>query len=287
MKTSAQGRAGAMFRPDDLALMAHDDSEEPMAVKVKSIGYDVRLLRTPPSCKADDWQTSNSNGRYLGITGQILEWVPKDSEGKYQRTWKDVRVYKFKGVRKLSSLACSPLPDVMRDRLTARGRLYTQLTGVHYKSYEGSLITVSFGAMGGKQIDKRRADGRAMIDRASYKRMQPSAYGNSKVGGFLGDDELDFDDCDCELCTGRVTENLVDEDSLHAGTVKRAKQVPEKDLVLLPPVVFGFAFSLKSWGMMLVNGFSDVVFAENAFEHLVLDVTNKVCPLLPLAFYQY
>lgn len=81
----------------------------------------------------------------------------------------------------------------------------------------------------------------------------------------------------CEVCTGHIVQELIDEDHDPAAAKKPKHQqpVPDKDLPLLPPTVFGYSFVLKEFGQFLVTGFSDVVFQHNAFDHLVLDAAHK------------
>ena len=52
-------------------------------------------------------------------------------------------------------------------------------------------------------------------------------------------------------------------------------KVPANELCLLPPHVYGFSFTLKEWGLMKITSFSEIKFDENAFEHLVLEDSNK------------
>ena len=67
--------------------------------------------------------------------------------------------------------------------------------------------------------------------------------------------------------------------------------VPEDELCLLPPTVFGlcfrrvsetksnvvagFSFAIKQWGQLLVASFKEVTFDKHAFDHLVLETSNK------------
>jgi hypothetical protein len=141
------------------------------------------------------------------LSGTYLSWEGE----KYQRTWIDVRIYKFRGLRKLTALAASPLTDEMRVKLAERGRAYVQLAGVHFKvrpSYNRlSKDAISSRRTGvrrrsdlcllrrdgqqgaspspagqpgckqrAQQVEKRRADGRVSIDRESYRKMHPSGY---------------------------------------------------------------------------------------------------------------
>ena len=58
---------------------------------------------------------------------------------------------------------------------------------------------------------------------------------------------------------------------------KDIKSVPEEELILCAPTVFGYAFTEKAWVQMTVDGISDVVWDTEAYNKLVLpDDTKKL-----------
>jgi hypothetical protein len=52
--------------------------------------------------------------------------------------------------------------------------------------------------------------------------------------------------------------------------------VPDSQLCLLPPVLWGFSLVLNDWGQFLVDKFSPIVFDEKAYDHLVMEEPQKV-----------
>lgn len=121
--------------------------------------------------------------------------------------------------------------------------------------YTGELIRVSWDMMGNKTIKKSKADGRAMIDRQSYKRMVPSGYGNltSDIPGCSCADcaaqrgvDVTADDADEEDDEAQLT-TMADKDATDVGPEAEHDivQISQEELTLLPSTVFGFSFHLK------------------------------------------
>lgn len=103
------------------------------------------------------------------LSGNKIIW----NGHRYARTWIDAKILKFKGMRKISSLTAHPLGDKQREELTTRGRTYCELAGVRFLNYDGGLIQV-VGCGMDRRIVKLRAEGRAVVDTRSYRRMNPS-----------------------------------------------------------------------------------------------------------------
>ena len=129
-----------------------------------------------------------------------------------------------------------------------------------------------------------------MVDRASYRRMVPSGYGNFSN---------DIPGCDCSSCAASRGVDLVNEEgeaeenedenedgvsqlAISQPSTQHADQgehdigkVSEAELCLTPPTVYGFSFVTKDWGQLLVENFKEVEYDSNAFDHLVLEQGNK------------
>jgi hypothetical protein len=52
--------------------------------------------------------------------------------------------------------------------------------------------------------------------------------------------------------------------------------VPDGQLCLLPPTLWGFSLVLNDWGQFLVDKFNPIVFDEKAYDHLVMEEPQKV-----------
>ncbi|KAK0194285.1 P-loop containing nucleoside triphosphate hydrolase protein [Armillaria mellea] len=71
-------------------------------------------------------------GRVFDVEGYGLTWDGSSySRNHIERGWKEVTV--MQGTREVSSLPVSELAPCVKAELKARGRLYTSLSGVHYK----------------------------------------------------------------------------------------------------------------------------------------------------------
>lgn len=131
-------------------------------------------------------------------------------------------------MRKISSLPAHPLGDKQREELTARGRTYCDLAGVRFLDYSGVLVQV-IGCGMDRRVVKLRAEGRAVVDTKSYRRMNPSRASQS----MWDDDEDDFD--------------------LEDGSGPAVGEVPSDDeLCLLGPTVYGFSLVCREWGELMV-----------------------------------
>ncbi|KDQ49901.1 hypothetical protein JAAARDRAFT_612428 [Jaapia argillacea MUCL 33604] len=106
------------------------------------------------------------------------------------------------------------LTPELEARFTERGRLYTTLSGVHYKQYNKD---------------------RVIVDRRAWK---------SKQGYDLEPDKV-------------------------------IPTIDDKLLCLLPPEVYGFNLTRKTWTKFAVENLEPVGFDENAWDHLVLDADIK------------
>ena len=53
------------------------------------------------------------------------------------------------------------------------------------------------------------------------------------------------------------------------------KEVPQNELHLCSPTVMGYSFVTKCWARFLADKFTDIVWREEAFDHLVLSEDKK------------
>ncbi|GAA5874915.1 hypothetical protein JCM8547_003609 [Rhodosporidiobolus lusitaniae] len=242
----------AVFRPDSLAVAEHEVSGEKYALRVKSANY--QLTR---------------DGYAFVVSGTTLSW----NGSKYVRQWVEERIPKFKSLRRLSSLPLQPLSpsSTLHRDLSERGKRYCELTGdagvggSRFLEYGGVLMIVTGCGME-RRVVKLRAEGRAVVDIKSYRRMCPSGSGN---GSTMWDDD-DEDDTNPFLWGDPSM-------PLHPSTSSShdPSRVSPCDLPLLPPTVFGFSLVQREWGEMLVESFEEIVFRKDAWERLVLEEETK------------
>ncbi|KAM0792905.1 hypothetical protein ACM66B_002666 [Microbotryomycetes sp. NB124-2] len=222
--------------PAGIDIVSLDDaSSERTALRVKSWSY-----------------FQSRDGPVFGITG----WRLVFNGDKYVRVWGDVEIPKFKGLRNVGSLNAFPMTQRHREELTARGKRYTELSGVRFLNYSSVLIQRRGHGMD-RRIIKMRAEGRAVVDAKSFRRMQPAMAAQE-----TWEDE-EYDEFGCTIKPG--------------GSVipPKGEHPAESELCLLPPCVYGFSLVAREFGMLLVDKFTDIQFNPEAYEHLVLDANYK------------
>jgi len=136
----------------------------------------------------------------------------------------------------LVDLPLVPLSAEMRTRLEARGRLFAQVgKGCYYKAYKGVMDWQ------GWRMNLIKADGRVMVDGASFNRMNPnySAYKSNPTASSI----------------------------MHAVT--------EDHMFMTWPTIGGFSFSAKKWGEFDMERLSDVQYDDKAFDRLVFPIDKK------------
>eukprot|EP00471_Norrisiella_sphaerica_P002092 CAMPEP_0184486550 /NCGR_PEP_ID=MMETSP0113_2-20130426/8031_1 /TAXON_ID=91329 /ORGANISM="Norrisiella sphaerica, Strain BC52" /LENGTH=472 /DNA_ID=CAMNT_0026868477 /DNA_START=287 /DNA_END=1705 /DNA_ORIENTATION=+ len=137
-------------------------------------------------------------------------------------------------------------------QLTERGRRYAQLSkGVHHMHYNGHLMKRGFF------IRRLRANGRLMIDHASFSQFQPNHYMTNlgrQFGVWNHTNGIQYD-------TGRGN-NLIDE-------------VEEKLLCTCWPTVLVFSLRAKTWGEASIDEIEEIQFHKDSFSKLVRPKKEK------------
>lgn len=285
----------AIFPPGSRVVIEDEDSGEPTAIEVTETEYLNSHMRG---------KRFSISGMLLNLRHILLGFLNNECTGtqiqwqgsKFVKTTESAEIKSFRGQRTLSSLKVEPLSDAKKAELTARGRKYVTYAGSYYMQYEGDLIMVHFSEFTGKKsIVRESARGRVMVDRESYKILNPSGYGvRSEDSGM---------ECDCASCIANTEFDLEadryasgedtseDEDEEDQGIPIVAPSAPkptrtiekdgvevvrlhEDELCLLPPCHFGFSFALRAWGQMLVT-YEPIKFDDEAFDHLVMDEVPK------------
>ncbi|GAA6041759.1 hypothetical protein JCM8097_008317 [Rhodosporidiobolus ruineniae] len=251
----------AVFKRNSLAVTAHDVSGERQGFRITHASY----MKT-------------SDGPVFAVSGTFREWTGS----KYKKTHISVRVPKFNGLQPFSALPIEPLePGLpLHNELTARGKRYCELTGdagdggCRFLNYGGVLMQ-SIGGRSEKRVIRLRAEGRAVVDVKSYRRMNPSDYISPR------DDRYDAEDDYGDHYGYRR-----DDDGYggHRHVPRRSaaasptfsNALPPAELCLLPPTVFGFSLVHREWGELTVELFSPIEFRDEAWDLLVLEEETKV-----------
>ncbi|CAE6409250.1 unnamed protein product [Rhizoctonia solani] len=195
-----------------------------------------------------DYDTDHDRKPVFVIHGRWLEWTGyRYAEQEITRQIRD-----FAGLKKSTDLPVRHLSSESFEELMGRGRTYAKYAGIHHLNYTSNII----------YDDKKvRAEGRLMVDVASYRRMNPNA------------DRWEYDD-PRHFSSQRARENM--------ASSSTAMAEDDEDLTLLPPTLHGYSFVAKLWGEILVEHLSPVPFQPHIFNHLVLrdDYKNMIRSLV-------
>ncbi|CAE6527987.1 unnamed protein product [Rhizoctonia solani] len=183
-----------------------------------------------------DYDTDRNGKPVFEISGRWLQWTGH----RYAEQEITRRISEFAGLKKSADLSVRHLSTESFEELMSRGRTYAKFAGIHHLNYTSNII----------QGDRKfRAEGRLMVDVASYRRMNPNA------------DHWDYDD-PRHFSSRRARENM--------ASSRTTITEDDEDLILLPPTLHGYSFVAKTWGEILVEHLSPVPFQPHVFNHLVL-----------------
>lgn len=148
----------ALWKPDTLAYCStYGNLDMPRVFKVESA----------------ERHSTMHKGEFYYLDGKYLEF-----DGKrfgYGHIFEEIP--EFKGARKITSLPCYPLSycaneEEVRERLIIRGQKFVDLSGMHYKAYNGMAFMKRKKAI----IRFNITNSRIMIDPASFRRINPNYY---------------------------------------------------------------------------------------------------------------
>ncbi|GLB36892.1 putative ATPase family associated with various cellular activities (AAA) [Lyophyllum shimeji] len=206
-----------------------------------------------------------------------------------------IRLEQFKGTIKIQHLDAYPLEyhpnqPQLRESLLKRGKKWLELVGVHHKQYSGIAAT--------RQVDrprKQHINGRIMIDRATFRRLNPSYKLPTPVPSEtqleaeaqrLRQNKLDA----AHIYDPRYPASSPPQDSApdpgayaHGTLVQTNNkeddvndlELTDEDLILTSTIVYGFSLSDKLWLEFDVEEVRDIAWNEDAFANLVLPEDGK------------
>ncbi|KAG6864452.1 hypothetical protein C0991_009401 [Blastosporella zonata] len=228
------------------------------------------------------------------LTCESIDLVDRISDGSVVvgKVQTQILVRQFKGTTKIQNLDAYPLeyhpnPAALLEVLLKRGKKWVGLVGVHHKQYRGIAATkIASGKLG-----KHNIDGRIMIDRATYRRLNPNAPVPTAVPTLtqIQMQGRQVDEAQIDLRYDHRQEWTPQELAATPGAYANGSLVhsnsPEadvenldladEDLILTSSVVFGFSLSDKIWLEFDVEKIEDVAWNEDAFENLVLPTGRK------------
>ncbi|ELU40986.1 AAA family ATPase, putative [Rhizoctonia solani AG-1 IA] len=215
------------------------------------------------------YTTDDESKMVFEVRGRWLEWTGF--------RFAEQRIIRQVGLKKAAQLPVRHLSDEMLKTLIsmsypyfveyllltkttpARGRIYNKYAGVHHLNYNSNIIQMT--PMG---PNKTRAEGRLMVDTASFRRINPNS------------DRWEYDDP--RYFSAEKAQN----DGAASASWRTTLENDDEDIALLPPTLHGWSFVAKKWGEILVEHLSPVPFQPHIFNHLVLrdDYKNLIRSLV-------
>lgn len=181
----------------------------------------------------------------LVVQGRVI----KSDGTRLHETEHSIFIPKFSGAIDIVELPVRPLTDeTLLEKLNKRGEAFAKIAlGANYHVYHGPILYKTW--MGTQRI---KADGRVMVDGASFNQMNPNYAEfrpDNQFGGRRGGGQ--------------------------GGERPAATDVAEGKRFMCWPTVGGFSFSAKKWGEIIVENLQPLIFDPKAFERLVLPADQK------------
>ncbi|CAG9953693.1 unnamed protein product [Clonostachys rosea f. rosea IK726] len=231
----------------------------------------------------------NNCGKFFGLHCKHIDW-----DGK-TLGWTNAvqKIYEYPGSVPLTDMSCFPLEmhpqlEQATASLYARGKGFESLAGYNYKFYKGMALWWDSDT---QKIRQEVVDSRIVIDAVNWANQVPDlSFTTSKA---LGNDGCcnRNNDSDDESENGDGDENDEDESDeesegsysdvgaeFNDKTESKKKQKPtlsDDKLILTSPMVRGYSLKNRRWMEFFIHDISEIKFAENAFESLVLDQDKK------------
>ncbi|KAG9121550.1 hypothetical protein FRC07_002444 [Ceratobasidium sp. 392] len=210
----------------------------------------------PVGVRVESWSYGN-DGKAFNMQGVKYVWNGK----VFKQNHVSVDVKNFKGLMKVGLLPIKVLSEQVRRTLIDRGRLYEKFAGVHYLKYN-AFVTVKTQ----QGYTRRPAKGRVMVDAAGFYRFNANAAGGpTGMGGYAYPPPIPL-----HQYTPPPPRNR-----LNVEEYQPTEPLPEEILCLTPPAHYGWSFTAKLWGLILVENLAEIVFDEMAFDQLVLKKEYK------------
>ncbi|RPD60608.1 P-loop containing nucleoside triphosphate hydrolase protein [Lentinus tigrinus ALCF2SS1-7] len=210
----------------------------------------------------------------------------KQASGKtYGRVQSRMFLPVFKGTVKINSLDVYPIefhPNAgqLEMSLVARGKKWVSLKGVHHMQYTGRA-TYTLSAVGGcKKSVNYNVKSRVMIDRGSFRRLNPNYEmpvvksempmfnppGPDQYGNYPPTPPPIPYNPNSAVPTFQARSRLPREDV----------ELTEDELMLTSPVLYGFSLSDKTWLEFNIEHVQPISWNDEAFANLVLPEEHKV-----------
>jgi hypothetical protein len=180
---------------------------------------------------------SSWNGEYYELQVEVVH----SCMGKPALGVKKVSIPAFVGVTSLDNLPVRKLTAELKEVLTQRGKKFVENSNVAYVSYVGQVVRSSYWSE-----QTFRADGRVMVDSASFVRVDGTAFNN-----------------------------IIRSMGIEYDADANAPPIEENLYFTAIPYVLGFSFRAKQWGRLNIDNVSPIEWREDSYDKLVLDQEKK------------
>ncbi|KAK0651056.1 P-loop containing nucleoside triphosphate hydrolase protein [Cercophora newfieldiana] len=258
----------------------------PKKTTVISWGNNCELL-----CKVDDtsYKPIGATMSVLAIKGKVLRF---NGTG-FQWEEVEIEIPQFGGNMPVSKLPAYPLEfykdkeDVVR-RLTERGRRVLGYQGLTYVNYTGIAMHQE-----GKNLQKHNVDGRVLVDVMGYNKhhlAQGVREGTDPLTKqtvvVVGGEETTG--ASASANTGGTVNPSTPADGKSTALKRLSKEAQEKNakamlaleekephLMYMLPLIEGYALKNKLWVSFYVEDLREMVWNDEAYDHLVYDEQQK------------
>ncbi|TPX12832.1 uncharacterized protein E0L32_006712 [Thyridium curvatum] len=234
-----------IFQPGAVVLSMHDDHE----------GGTISAFEL----KETDYRENSMEMKIFALTCDCVDWDGRN----FGRSEVEIEIGLFIGTKSITQLFAYPLvfhkdKEGVQKKLEARGKMFEDMAGIHYKNYTGA-------AMGwdcrGNPIPIQ-CDGRIILDAQAFTRWSPYSFYVSS----------DWTAKDIEMMENYQKEQgiVVDE-----NTKSTTKKLTPYHHMIAKSRGRGYSFRLKIWLSFYFDQISDITWDEGAFDKLVLPADQK------------
>jgi len=199
-----------------------------------------------------NWYDYTMSGKVIKSNGQ-----------KFFEAGHQLKVHRFRSVMPLADLDVMCMDGETYAELTQRGEMFRKVAiGHNFRQYNGFMLK-SFSSLFVYRIP---AEGRVMIDPALYSRMNPNDQEFQFAGSAVQRHEYE----QRQYGYGGMGSN-----SKRTAVFGDMEELADDDLFKTWPLLPGFSFQCKKWGLFTIADLSDIHFDDKAFDQLVLSRDKK------------
>ncbi|KAH9931585.1 P-loop containing nucleoside triphosphate hydrolase protein [Fomitopsis serialis] len=251
----------AILIPGTLLVTTDPSTGEPCVLQLKSFakGTTSYTLNGEGLDVIDDPQDNNTDNVS----------APAGATTKFGRVLRSIQIPHFRGVVKINTLSAYPMSyhsneARLKEALLARARKWMKLSGVHHMHYQGTAV-IGVETQCGRVYIKYQTDSRTIIDRGAFKQNNAN-YAMSQPAAVQASQPRQRS----RPNRRRRGEPAVKAETLRVKTESQSVGLPDDELILASPVLYGFSLSDKMWLEFNVEKVRPIAWSDEPFTNLVL-----------------